>query len=77
MVNDDINRPKHYTQGTVECISAIESAISGLPAFEAYCVGNIIKYVWRYSRKGELDSLEKATWYLDKLKDTVMSRLGK
>jgi hypothetical protein len=43
MMNDNVNRPKHYTQGKVECIDAIESATMGLVGIIAVCVANVIK----------------------------------
>jgi hypothetical protein len=63
---DKIN-PDHYKQGKVECIDAIDSATYYLNGFEGYCVGNILKYVWRYKRKNGIEDLKKARWYLDKL----------
>lgn len=64
---DTINQPSHYTQGKVECIDAIESATVGKSGIEAVCVGNVIKYLWRYEQKGGKESVEKAKWYLSKL----------
>ena len=63
----EANHPTHYTQGKVECIDAIESATVGKNGFEAYCVGSVIKYLWRYEQKGGKESVEKAQWYLNKL----------
>ena len=64
---EQINHPKHYNKGNVECIDAIEAAVTGLPPTEAVCVANIIKYVWRYRDKDPKGSLLKAAWYLDRL----------
>ena len=64
---ETISHPTNYTQGKVECIDAIESATVGKNGFEAYCVGNVIKYLWRYEEKGGKESVEKAQWYLNKL----------
>ena len=64
--DDSVNHPSHYTDGKIECIDAIESSMSK-EAFMGYCKGNVIKYIWRYEHKGELESLEKAMWYLNKL----------
>jgi hypothetical protein len=50
-MSDNVNRPKHYTQGKVECIDAIESATMGLVGIIAVCVANVIKYVWRFALK--------------------------
>lgn len=67
---DKIN-PDHYKQGKVECIDAIDSATHYLNGFEGYCVGNILKYVWRYKSKNGLEDLKKARWYLNKLIEGV------
>ena len=68
---DNVNSPSHYTQGKVECIDAIESATVGKSGFEAYCVGNVIKYLWRYEQKGGKESVEKAQYYLNKLLENM------
>jgi len=63
----DKTNPTHYKQGSIECIEAIESATSSLDGFEGFCVGNVIKYVWRYDNKNGIEDLKKAKWYLDML----------
>lgn len=65
--DDPVNHPSQYTQGEVECIDAIDSAVTALPPDEAVCVANVIKYVWRYRLKSPVESLKKARWYLDRL----------
>lgn len=65
--HDPVNRPAHYTAGRVECIDAIESATVGLTGGLAYCTGAAIKYLWRWSRKGGVQDLRKARWYIDRL----------
>lgn len=65
--NDPVNHPSHYTQGGVECIDAIKAAVTGKPPYEAWLVGQIIKYVWRYNDKNGLEDLQKARFYLDRL----------
>ena len=64
---DVVNHPSHYTNGKVECIDAIESAIVGKTGIEAVCVANVIKYLWRYEDKNGLEDIKKAQWYLNKL----------
>jgi len=76
MMNDNVNKPKHYTQGKVECIDAIESATGGLLGIMAVCVGNIIKYVWRFALKNGIEDLDKADYYLQKLRKKVRERDG-
>lgn len=63
---DNINHPAHYTQGTVECIDAIESSMTP-EEFRGYLKGCLMKYIWRYQHKGGMEDLKKARWYLDRL----------
>jgi hypothetical protein len=64
-MSDNVNRPSHYRKGKVECIDAIKSALA--EGYEYYLQGNILKYVWRYNHKNQLEDLEKAQWYLKEL----------
>lgn len=67
--SDDVNHPKHYTNGDIECIDAIESSMSS-DSFAGYLKGNVLKYLWRYQlKKNPVEDLEKAKWYLEKLID--------
>lgn len=65
---DPINNPEHYTQGGIECIDAIEAALTP-EEFRGFCKGNALKYIWRERHKGSEESLKKANWYLRKLTD--------
>lgn len=72
--SDPVNRPAHYTEGEIECIAAIRSAVKGLPAYEAVLVGHVIRYVWRYRRKNKASpqiDVGKAWYYLSELKTEV------
>lgn len=55
-----INHPPHYTKhkSGVECIQITEHM--------GFCLGNVMKYVWRADDKGGLEDLKKARWYLDR-----------
>lgn len=70
-MNDSINHPSHYTQGGIECIDAIEAAVTGLIGIEAVLTAQIIKYIWRWKHKNGLEDLNKALWYLQRLIKTV------
>jgi hypothetical protein len=63
--NDNVNRPKHYRKGRVECIDAIKSATGD--GYQFYLQGNIMKYMWRFNHKNGLEDLQKAQWYLSEL----------
>jgi len=64
---DNINHPQHYTKGGIECIDAIEAAVTGLEGSEAVLTGNIIKYIWRWKHKNGIEDLKKAQFYLGRL----------
>lgn len=63
----NVENPKHYTQGNIECIEALEAATVNKKGIEAVCVANIIKYLWRYENKNGIEDVMKADWYLQKL----------
>jgi hypothetical protein len=74
--SDIVNHPKHYTQGKIECIDAIESAVSALSGLDAVCTANVIKYVWRWKHKNGSQDLRKAQFYLNKLIDLQEAQNG-
>lgn len=58
---DPVNRPAHYTFGSIEIIDAIEDWGLG------FHLGNTVKYVARAEHKANaLQDLKKARWYLDR-----------
>ena len=64
---DVVNSPPHYKTGGIEAIEGIEASM-GPEAYAGYLKGNIMKYMWRYERKGKpIEDLKKARWYLDRL----------
>lgn len=67
IINEAPTNPDHYKKGKIECWDAIESATVGKQGIEAYYVGNIFKYLWRYENKGGVTDIEKAQVYLNKL----------
>ena len=68
-MNDNVNSPKHYTDGCIECIDAIEASMTK-EQFVGYLKGNIQKYLWRFENKHKENpkqDLQKASWYLKRL----------
>jgi hypothetical protein len=63
---DVVNKPKHYNQGGIECIDAIESMLTH-EEFVGYLRGNSLKYRWRFRYKNGVEDLRKAEWYENKL----------
>lgn len=64
-MSDPVHNPAHYTAGTIECIDAIQAALTP-EQFRGYCRGNAMKYIWRSDRKGGAQDLQKAIWYLNR-----------
>lgn len=65
-MTNNIEHPNHYMWKGVECKDIIESMTKGLDGQDAYYVGNIIKYLYRYPKKGTArKDLLKARQYLD------------
>lgn len=55
----EVEHPKHYNEGSIECIEVIEDWDLG------FHLGNAVKYICRSKHKGnELKDIEKAFWYL-------------
>ena len=71
-VLDMVNSPPHYNQTGIECIVAIQAALG--PNFKYYLQGNIMKYLWRFDYKSKpIEDLDKADWYLERLREEVMA----
>lgn len=68
---DNVNQPSHYLKGGMECIDVIKAVTSDLSGADAYYVGNIIKYVWRYNHKNGVEDLRKAKHYLEWLIESL------
>lgn len=66
-MSDNVNRPSHYTQGGIEAIDAIESALTNLSGPEAFLTGQVLKYMWRWHAKNGVEDLRKARWYIERL----------
>lgn len=58
---DNVNHPPHYRAhpSGVECIDIVEHM--------NFCLGNVVKYVWRADLKGaQMEDLKKARFYLNR-----------
>lgn len=66
-LNDPVNHPEHYQAGGIECIDVIAAVTADMRGMQAVCTANVLKYLWRWPKKGGVESLKKARWYLDRL----------
>lgn len=67
---DNVNRPKHYLKGGLECIQVIKAQLT-LEQYKGYLYGNVLKYMWRWQDKNGLEDLRKAAKYLEWLQEEV------
>ena len=68
-IQDPVNSPAHYGQGTIEAIEYIEDFLTE-EEYIGYLRGNIAKYMHRWRYKNGVEDLKKAQWYLNKLIET-------
>jgi hypothetical protein len=68
---DIINKPKHYHRGGIDVIAFLEQHYGNekYTVAEGFAIGSIHKYVSRYKKKNGLQDLEKAEFYVNKLKE--------
>ena len=66
---DMVNKPAHYVKENMECIDFIRAIVSDLTPYEAYCLGNVVKYLWRFKDKNGVIDLDKAVRYIEFLKE--------
>ncbi len=63
---DMVNHPDHYTYKSTECKDIISVMTEGLEGEEAYYMGAIVKYLYRYPKKGKpIEDLNKAITYIN------------
>jgi hypothetical protein len=66
-ISNAVDHPAHYQTEKVECIEAIEAALTP-EEFAGFCKGNALKYLWRAGKKGSAaEDLAKAGWYLKRI----------
>ena len=68
---DNVNHPSHYEKScSLECIDVME-AMFGPERLIVFCLMNAFKYLWRHKNKNGKEDLDKASWYLNKAKETL------
>lgn len=67
MSNPLIDNPNHYKLNNLnlECIDVIKSVLEDYEGFQAFCMGNVLKYLIRAKKKNGLEDLQKARKYLE------------
>lgn len=62
-MSDNVNHPSYYADKKIEVIDYIRDTLEEA-GFVDYCLGNVIKYVSRWRKKGGVEDLKKAAVYL-------------
>lgn len=73
---DNVNSPKHYLKGGLECIQVIKAELTP-EQYKGYLYGNVLKYMWRWQNKNGLEDLRKAAKYLEWLQEEVGKNANK
>lgn len=70
-MSDNVRHPTHYTDHcSIECIDMIKLVL-GDEGFAKFCLGNAMKYLWRWKFKNGREDIEKANVYTDWLREFV------
>lgn len=71
---DMVHHPSHYNYKSLECQDIISIMTEGLEGEEAYYMGAIVKYLYRYPKKGKaVEDLNKAKTYIDMIIEKLES----
>lgn len=72
-MSDNIN-PDHYAKScSIECIQAMRLVL-GKEGIYYFCLGNAMKYMWRYKNKNGEEDIRKAGWYLDYVAKNILEQ---
>ena len=74
--SDNVNHPKHYCKGGLECIQVIKVQLTPEQNI-GYLYGNVLKYMWRWPEKNGIEDLRKAKHYLEWLIEEVGKNANK
>lgn len=67
---DMINNPSHYNLFSREVIDTMKG-MSTPEEFKGFLKLNAVKYISRYQSKNGAEDLDKAIWYIEKLKEEI------
>lgn len=71
---DMINSPNHYNQFSREVIDTMKG-MSTAEEFKVFLKLNAVKYLSRYQGKNGAEDLDKAIWYIKRLKSEISEQL--
>ena len=71
--SNNVVHPGHYNRTSVEVIDTIKG-MSTISEYRGFLIGNIVKYVSRYSMKNGIEDIKKARYYLELLERDLEER---
>lgn len=71
----EVDHPDRYANYNLECINFIREVLGDEGAMY-FCLGNVIKYLWRRKDKGGDQDVQKSLWYFDKAKEIANGELS-
>ena len=74
--SNNVVHPGHYNRTSVEVIDTLRGMMTD-DEYRGFLIGNIVKYISRYSLKNGIEDIKKAKYYLSLLeKDLEESNNG-
>lgn len=64
-MSDNIRHPPHYNSSDILCYCGRQIECIDITKSMDFCLGNVIKYIWRHKHKNGIEDLRKAHFYLD------------
>jgi hypothetical protein len=62
-MSNAVDHPSHYADKRIEVIDYLSDTLT-LDEYVGFCIGNVLKYVSRWRKKGGVEDLKKAQVYL-------------
>ena len=74
--SNNVVHPSHYNRTSVEVIDTLRGMLTD-DEYRGFLIGNVVKYISRYSLKNGIEDIKKAKYYLNLLeKDLEESNNG-
>lgn len=74
--SNNVVHPSHYNRTSVEVIDTLRGMMTD-DEYRGFLIGNVVKYISRYSLKNGIEDIKKAKYYLNLLeKDLEESNNG-
>lgn len=69
-ISNNVVHPSHYNRTSVEVIDTLRGMMT-TDEYRGFLIGNVVKYISRYSMKNGLEDIKKAKYYLNLLEQDL------